>query len=61
MSIPVAQVFSLVADRNQEAFKYVPGRSSEEPLPLRVYQDEEFQEVEYSHAGTSAREEAGDA
>lgn len=61
MSIPVAQIFSLVADRNQEAFDYVPGRSKEEPLPLRVYQEEEFQEVEHSYARTSAREEAGDA
>jgi len=46
--IPVAQVFSLVGDRNQELFGYVPGRSSDEPLPLKVYQDKEFEEVEQS-------------
>jgi formate dehydrogenase subunit beta len=61
MSIPVAQVFSLVADRNQEEFDYVSGRSREEPLPLRVYKGEEFEEVEYDYSGTSAREETGDA
>jgi formate dehydrogenase subunit beta len=61
MSIPVAQVFSLVADRNQEEFDYVSGRSREEPLPLRVYKVEEFEEVEYDYSGTSAREETGDA
>ena len=61
MSIPVAQVFSMIADRNQEAFQYVPGRSREEPLPLRVYQEEELQEVEDSYASTLAGGEAGDA
>jgi formate dehydrogenase subunit beta len=60
-SIPVAQVFSLVGHRNQEEFGYVPGRSIDEPLPLRVYQEEEFEEVEQSHAGTSAKQEARDA
>jgi len=61
MSIPVAQVFNLVADRNQEAFGYIPGRSLDEPLPLRVYEEEEFEEVEQSYAGTSAKQEARDA
>jgi formate dehydrogenase subunit beta len=61
ISIPVAQVFSLVADRNQAAFDYHPGRSREEPLPLRFYQEEEFEEVEDCYAGISAGEEAGDA
>ncbi len=60
-SIPVAQVFSLVGDRNQKEFSYVPGRSIDEPLPLRVYQEEEFEEVEQSHAGTPAKQEAQDA
>ena len=60
-SIPVAQVFSLVGDRNQKEFSYVPGRSMDEPLPLRVYQEEEFEEVEQSHAGTPAQQEAQDA
>jgi len=56
-SIPVAQVFSLVGDRNQKEFDYVPGRSIDEPLPLRVYKDKEFEEVEQSYAGASAKEE----
>ena len=59
-AIPVAQVFSLVGNRNQEAFDYVPGRSRDEPLPLRVYQEEEFEEVEQSHAAASAKQEARD-
>jgi len=56
-SIPVAQVFSLVGSKNQKAFDYVPGKSADEPLPLRVYKDREFEEVEQSGAGTSAKEE----
>jgi len=56
-SIPVAQVFSLVGGKNQEAFGYMPGKSKDEPLPLRVYKDREFEEVEQSYAGTSAKEE----
>jgi len=61
VSIPVAQVFSLVGDRNQKAFDYVPGRSLDEPLPLRVYEEKEFEEVEQSYVETSARREARDA
>jgi formate dehydrogenase subunit beta len=56
--IPVAQVFSLVGEKNQEEFDYVPGRSREEPLPLRVYEEKEFEEVEQSYAETSAKQEA---
>jgi formate dehydrogenase subunit beta len=59
-AIPVAQVFSLVGNRNQEAFDYVPGQSRDEPLPLRVYQEEEFEEVEQSHAAVSTKQEARD-
>jgi len=59
-AIPVAQVFSLVGNRNQEAFDYVPGRSRDEPPPLRVYQEEEFEEVEQSHAAVPAKQEARD-
>ncbi len=57
-AIPVAQVFSLVGNQNQAEFDYVPGRSREEPLPLRVYQEKEFEEVEQSYAETSAKQEA---
>jgi formate dehydrogenase subunit beta len=59
-AIPVAQVFSLVGNRNQEAFNYVPGRSRDESPPLRVYQEEEFEEVEQSHAAVPAKQEARD-
>lgn len=45
MSIPVAQIFSLVADRNQNLFDYVPGKNIEEALPLVAYKEEEFQEM----------------
>ena len=61
MSIPVAQVFSLVGNKNQEEFDYVPGRSLDEPLPLRVYEEEEFEEVEQSYVGTPAQQEAQNA
>lgn len=62
MSIPVSQIFSLIGERNQALLDYVPGRSREESLPLRSYQEEEFEEVEDSYAGVSARrEEARDA
>jgi formate dehydrogenase subunit beta len=60
-AIPVAQVFSLVGGQNQEEFGYVPGRSREEPPPLRVYEEEEFEEVEQSRAGASAQQEAPNA
>ncbi len=48
MEIPVAQVFSLVAEETQELFDYRPGASIDEPIPLATYREEEFQEVEYS-------------
>lgn len=46
MSIKVAQIFSLIADRSQELFNYIAGKSLEEPLPLRVYEEDELHEVE---------------
>lgn len=60
-AIPVAQVFSLVGGQNQEEFGYVPGRSRDEPPPLRVYKEEEFEEVEQSGAGAPVKQEAHDA
>jgi len=60
-AIPVAQVFSLVGNKNQEEFDYVPGRSRDEPSPLRVYEEEEFEEVEQSYVKTSAKQEAQNA
>ena len=58
MDIPVAQMFSLIGDRNQAAFDYVPGRSKDEPLPLTTFEKEEFEEVEQSHATGAAKQEA---
>ncbi len=43
-SIPIAQLFSLVAERAQGTFGYRPGRSPAEPLPLVVYREEELEE-----------------
>ena len=60
-SIPVAQVFSLIGDENQKAFDYVPGRSIDKPLPLRIYEEKEFEEVEQSYVKTSAKQEEQDA
>lgn len=50
MSIPVAQLFSLVADEAQQLFNYKPGMDKEEPLPTVVYQEEELQEVEMPYS-----------
>jgi formate dehydrogenase subunit beta len=57
-AIPVAQIFSLVGNQNQEEFDYVPGRSRDEPLPLRTFEEKEFEEVEQSYVETSAKREA---
>jgi len=61
MAIPVAQIFAVVGDRNQEAFDYVPGRSMDEPLPLTTFDEEEFLEVEQSYAGVSSQQEGQNA
>ena len=46
MSIPVAQIFSMIADETQGLFDYVSGRNLEEPLPLIAYKEEELHEME---------------
>ena len=56
-AIPVAQIFTLVGDRNREAFDYVPGRSVDEPLPLTTFEREELEEVEQSGTGVLAGQE----
>ena len=61
MAIPVAQIFTVVGDRNQKAFDYVPGRSMDEPLPLTTFDEEEFLEVEQSYAGVSSQQEGQNA
>jgi hypothetical protein len=49
MSIPVAQIFSVVADETQRLFDYVAGRNLGEPLPLKTYKEEELHEMEDSN------------
>ena len=49
MSIPVAQIFSMIADETQGLFDYVSGRDLEEPIPLVTYKEEELHEVEDTH------------
>jgi len=44
--IPVAQIFSMMADETQDLFNYVSGRDLEEPLPLIAFKEEELHEVE---------------
>jgi len=57
MAIPVGQIFTVVGDRNQEAFDYVPGKNIDEPLPLTTFEKEEFLDVEQSYAGVSSQQE----
>ena len=45
MSIPVAQIFSMVGDETQALFDYVPGSDKSEPLPLSAFKVEELKEV----------------
>lgn len=42
VSIPVADVFSLVADKTQQTFEYKAGRNDGEPLPLRQFMKSEL-------------------
>ncbi|MBN2029468.1 hypothetical protein JW824_04420 [bacterium] len=46
VSIPVADVFSFVADQTQRTFDYKAGEKREEPLPIRQYRLEEIKGVE---------------
>ncbi len=46
VSIPVADVFSFVADQTQKTFDYKAGEKREEPLPIRQYRLEEIKGVE---------------
>jgi formate dehydrogenase (coenzyme F420) beta subunit len=43
-SIPIAQLFSYVAERAQKRFDYVPGRDLKDPLPLIVYKENELED-----------------
>jgi len=57
-AIPVAQIFTLVGDRNREVFDYVPDKSVDEPLPLTTFEQNELEEVEQSCAGVFAKQES---
>ncbi len=46
VSIPIAQIFNLLADQAQAVFDYLPGKSIQEPLPLTHYEPDELDEVE---------------
>jgi formate dehydrogenase subunit beta len=46
VSIPVGRLFSMVGEQTQKEFDYVPGLDREDPLPLQVFKEDEFCEVE---------------
>jgi formate dehydrogenase subunit beta len=43
--IPLSQLFRSVARDTQRLFGYIPGRNVEEPLPLAVFYEKEFEDV----------------
>lgn len=45
MDLPVMELFRTAAGRTQARFEYEPGRSPDEPLPLSVFEDQEFLEL----------------
>jgi formate dehydrogenase subunit beta len=61
MDIPIAQVFSLLADRAQETLGYVAGESLEEPLPLVAYEMDELHQVEQPYVEIYHKQEVQDA
>ena len=46
VDIPVGQIFSVVAEKTQVMFDYVPGKSADEAQPLRTFELDELTEVE---------------
>jgi len=44
-NIPLLKIFKTVSYDAQQIFKYVPGRSLEEPLPLTTFKEDELQKV----------------
>jgi formate dehydrogenase subunit beta len=60
MDIPVSQVFSLMADRAQEALGYVAGRSLDDPLPLVAYEMDELHQVEQPYVEIYCQQEVQD-
>lgn len=43
--VPVMELFRTVAARTQEGFSYEPGRSMDDPPPLSVFKEKEFEDV----------------
>ena len=45
VDIPVASVFKKTGEETAALFDYVPGRDSEESIPVMVFKEEEFEEL----------------
>jgi formate dehydrogenase subunit beta len=43
--IPVAKIFTVLGDKIQDIFEYVPGRSLDEELPLATFKEDELTEI----------------
>jgi len=54
MSIPVGQVFTMMGNKTQDYFAYTPGLDRNEPLPLQIFKEDEFGEVETPREGAEA-------
>ncbi|GAG30849.1 unnamed protein product, partial [marine sediment metagenome] len=52
MSIPVARIFSFVADRTQDLFDYRAGLDRLESAPLLSYQTDELHQFEQLYVET---------
>ncbi len=58
VSIPVADIFSYMADLTQATFEYAAGRDDGEPLPLRQYREDEVEKVHEIVKGAEEEEVA---
>lgn len=43
--VPVMELFRTTGHKTQQAFGYIPGRSPDEPQPLTVFNEKEFDEI----------------
>jgi len=57
VSLPVSQVFSLVADNVQSLFNYIPGKSIDDTMPMVGYEIEELKEFEKKYTETYIQQE----
>ncbi|OQX56683.1 MAG: coenzyme F420 hydrogenase [Candidatus Cloacimonas sp. 4484_209] len=46
VDIPISTIFSKVGESIQDMFDYLPGRNVEEKVPITVFEEKEFAEVE---------------